>query len=99
MLAAQMQKSADKAVTAISVIIRAARPVVVASKGSRAHHAARTGRSSGLPRRSAFVKGFRTPASVHVLAPVTGRRPKTLNESGCSPAEATQQRPQWLFLN
>jgi NAD(P)-dependent dehydrogenase (short-subunit alcohol dehydrogenase family) len=24
-----------------------------------------------------FVKAFRTPASVHVLAPVTGRRPKT----------------------
>jgi hypothetical protein len=28
------------------------------------------------------VKGFRTPASVHVLAPVTGRRPKTLNGTG-----------------
>jgi len=26
------------------------------------------------------LEAFRTPASVHVLAPVTGRRPKTLND-------------------
>src|SRR5438034_10794309 len=30
------------------------------------------------------LEGFQTPASVHALAPVTGRRPKTLNESGRS---------------
>src|SRR5204862_3398688 len=28
------------------------------------------------------LEAFRTPASVHALAPVTGRRPKTLNDSG-----------------
>jgi hypothetical protein len=32
MLAAQMQKSTDKAVAAVSVIIRAARPVAVVGK-------------------------------------------------------------------
>src|SRR3984893_9431143 len=30
------------------------------------------------------LEAFRTPASVHALAPVTGRRPKTLNDSGPS---------------
>ena len=28
------------------------------------------------------LEAFRTPASLHPLAPVTGRRPKTLNKSG-----------------
>jgi hypothetical protein len=36
MLAAQMQKSADKAVGAVSVIITAARPVAVAGKKTQA---------------------------------------------------------------
>src|SRR6478672_8833153 len=31
------------------------------------------------------LEAFRTPASVHVLAPVTGRRPKTLTETGPLP--------------
>ena len=30
------------------------------------------------------LEAFRTPASVHARAPVTGRRPKTLNDSGPS---------------
>jgi hypothetical protein len=30
------------------------------------------------------LEAFRTPASVHPLTPVTGRRPKTLNDSGRS---------------
>src|SRR5207245_7698057 len=30
------------------------------------------------------LEAFRTPASVHPLCPVTGRRPKTLNDSGRS---------------
>src|SRR5436305_11203993 len=32
----------------------------------------------------ARLEAFRTPASVHPLTPVTGRRPKTLNDSGPS---------------
>jgi hypothetical protein len=31
------------------------------------------------------LEAFRTPASVHPLAPVPGRRPKTLNDSSRSP--------------
>src|SRR6202023_3140023 len=30
------------------------------------------------------LEAFRTPASMHALAPVTGRHPKTLNEAGRS---------------
>src|SRR5215468_1046867 len=33
---------------------------------------------------TAVVKAFRTPASVHPLTPMTGRRPKNLNDSGRS---------------
>jgi len=30
-------------------------------------------------------EAFRTPASAHLITPVPGRRPKTLNDSGRSP--------------
>ena len=34
------------------------------------------------------IEAFRTPASVHPLSPVTGRRPKTLNDSGHSEGQS-----------
>jgi hypothetical protein len=40
----------------------------------------------GLPR-ACSLEAFRTPASVHPLTPVTGRRPKTLNVSGHFPGD------------
>src|SRR5947208_8375492 len=36
------------------------------------------------------LEAFRTPASVHPLAPVPGRRPKTLNDSGHSQETAIE---------
>ena len=52
-----------------------------------------TAPTDATPPAVSSLEAFRTPASVHALAPVTGRRPKTLNDSGRSSGCALRARP------